>query len=116
MYKYKYNGKELQDEMGLNMYDYGARNYDPSIGRWMNMDELSEKYTSFSSYNYCVNNPARVIDPDGKQIIYITEDGTEYYYKNNNFYNKSTNERYKYNSKNADRTLNLLLKSYRTLE
>ena len=29
-YQYKYNGKELQDELGHNMYDYGARNYDPA--------------------------------------------------------------------------------------
>lgn len=31
-YQYKYNGKKLQDDMGLNMYDYGARNYDPALG------------------------------------------------------------------------------------
>jgi len=39
-YKYKYNGKELQDELGLNMYDYGGRNYDPAIGRWFNIEPL----------------------------------------------------------------------------
>jgi RHS repeat-associated protein len=39
-YKYKYNGKELQDELGLNWYDYGWRNYDPAIARWVNIDPL----------------------------------------------------------------------------
>ena len=41
-YKYKYNGKELQDELGLNMYDYGWRNYMPDIGRWGNINPLAE--------------------------------------------------------------------------
>ena len=40
-YNFRYNSKEWQDELGLNMYDYGARNYNPAIGRWMNMDPLA---------------------------------------------------------------------------
>ena len=64
-YDYKYNGKELQDELGLNMYDYGARNYDPSIGRWMNIDPLAEANPHKSPYNYCSNNPVSRTDPTG---------------------------------------------------
>jgi|GEM_PF-6703618 len=41
-YNYRFNGKEWQDDLSLNWYDYGARNYDPAIGRWMNIDPLAE--------------------------------------------------------------------------
>ncbi|WP_371922981.1 RHS repeat domain-containing protein [Flavobacterium sp. B183] len=66
--KYKYNGKELQDELGLGVYDYGFRNFDPALGRWMNIDPLAELYVGITPYSYTFNNPVRFIDPDGRYV------------------------------------------------
>ena len=64
----KVNGKELDRMHGLNTYDYGARQYNPILGRWDRMDPLCEKYYSISPYAYCANNPIVYIDPDGKLV------------------------------------------------
>lgn len=76
-YKYKYNGKEYQDELGLNMYDYGARNYDPAIARWVNKDPLAEIYHTDSPYSYVMDNPLSYIDPDGRRLVGVTKDNAK---------------------------------------
>jgi RHS repeat-associated protein len=63
---YLFNAKELDEETGL--YYYGARYYEPRISQWMSADPMQEKYPGVSSYAYCVQNPVRFIDPDGKKI------------------------------------------------
>src|SRR5690606_13330273 len=67
VYQYKYNGKELQDELGLNFYDYGARNYDPALGRFPSMDPISSQFPHVSPYNYAENEPVSSIDLWGLQ-------------------------------------------------
>ncbi|MFA9391538.1 MAG: N-acetylmuramoyl-L-alanine amidase [Prolixibacteraceae bacterium] len=59
---YLYNGKEYHPELDLNWYDYGARFYDPALGRWTTPDPLAEKYGFQSSFVYAANNPCRFID------------------------------------------------------
>jgi RHS repeat-associated protein len=66
---YQYNGKELNDDFGLNLNDYGARWYDGAVGRWWSVDPMGEKYLSWSGYNYALNRPSNLIDVDGNYVI-----------------------------------------------
>ncbi len=64
--RYKFNGKELDQETGL--YYYEARYYNPSVSRWLSVDPLAEKYTSFSPYNFTLDNPIMFVDPNSREI------------------------------------------------
>lgn len=79
---YKFNGKELDEETGL--YYYGARYYDPRTSVWISVDPLAEKYPNVSSYVYCLDNPVKYVDPDGKKIVgfYLNQQGNVCYNKN----------------------------------
>ena len=63
---YKYCGKYLDRKHGLDLYDYGARLYDPAAAFWTSPDPLCEKYYNISPYAFCNNNPVTFIDPDGR--------------------------------------------------
>jgi RHS repeat-associated protein len=56
----------LDEETGS--YYYGARYYDARISLWLGADQMQEKYTGVSNYAYCVQNPVRFIDPDGREV------------------------------------------------
>jgi RHS repeat-associated protein len=74
-----FNGKELVDEMegDGNAYDFGARLYNSRLGRWMSKDPLANKYFGYSPYNFALNSPILLIDPDGKVVELYEKNGNK---------------------------------------
>jgi len=62
---YQFNGKEKETVFDLNWYDYGARWYDPQIGRWFNTDPAEQVA---SPYDFCGGDPIANVDPDGRSF------------------------------------------------
>ena len=63
---YKFNGKQFDEETGL--YYYGARCMNPKTSLWYGVDPLAEKYVATGGYVYTLDNPVRLIDPDGRKL------------------------------------------------
>ncbi len=72
-YRFGFNGKENDREWGSGglVQDFGARLYNPALGRWMARDPLEHKYPGLNPYNFVANTPLNAIDPDGRLIILI---------------------------------------------
>lgn len=64
--RYLFNGKEWQPIGNVALLDYEARMYDPELGIWGSSDRLAEKNSIISPYAYCLDNPLKYIDMDGR--------------------------------------------------
>lgn len=92
---YRFTGKELVRQNGLNMYDFGARLYDVAgVPMWTSMDPLCEKYYDVSPYVYCLGNPINLFDSDGREVLdrLFTKSTGEETTKQNYLYNIHDND------------------------
>ena len=64
---YTFSAKEKDSETGLSYF--GSRYYSSDLCIWLSVDPMSDKYPSLSPYTYCADNPVRLVDPDGEEII-----------------------------------------------
>ncbi|RPI74910.1 MAG: RHS repeat-associated core domain-containing protein [Desulfobacteraceae bacterium] len=77
----------IDHKRAVDLFYYGARYYDPALGRFITPDSVMTGLDSqaLNPYSYCENNPATLVDPSGH---YPTDpDSSHPYWKN------KTNER-----------------------
>src|SRR5690606_6346669 len=63
LYRYGFNGKEMDNETGTQ--DYGMRIYNPGLGRFLSVDPIARDYSELTPYQFASNNPVSSIDIDG---------------------------------------------------
>jgi RHS repeat-associated protein len=71
-YRYGFNGMEMDDEIHEvkgSSYDFGARLYNPRVGRWLSGDPAESHYPSVSTFTYAQNSPMFFTDPQGETAI-----------------------------------------------
>ena len=73
---------------------FGARYYDSDLsGLFLSVDPMADKYPSISPYAYCAWNPLKLVDPNGRKIWIVGDDGNTYQYKEGGLYT-ADNEKY----------------------
>ncbi len=100
--QWKFGGKQLQEEFGLQWYDISARNYDPALGRWFVVDALADAAGQVhnSPYNYALNDPIALSDPDGncpfglncQTLVQMAQMARNYYVGIGNGYSKQMDQ------------------------
>ncbi len=63
---YRFLGNELYTSNSLGLYDFSARMYDPSLGRFLSVDPMAETCLNMTPFAYCGNNPIIRVDPEGE--------------------------------------------------
>ena len=81
-WSYTFSAKERDPETGLSYF--GSRYYSSDLSIWLSVDPMSDKYPSLSPYTYCANNPVKLVDPNGEEIV-IFVNKTKYTYDGNHF-------------------------------
>lgn len=73
---YGFNGKELQGFHSVDLYDYGARMYDPGLSFWNTPEPLFEKNHMVHALSFCNGDPVNYVDPDGLDVYMLNRDGS----------------------------------------
>ena len=84
-----FSAKEKDSETGFSYF--GSRYYNSDLSIWLSVDPMSDKYPSLSPYVYCADNPVKLVDPNGAEIVIewrgslyrYEQDGTLLYLKGN---------------------------------
>ena len=67
--RYTFSAKEKDTETGYSYF--GARYYTSDLSVWLSVDPMSDKYPSLSPYVYCANNPVKLVDPNGEDVVIL---------------------------------------------
>ena len=79
---YTFSAKEKDAETGYSYF--GSRYYNSDLSIWLSVDPMADKYPSMSSYVYCADNPVKLVDPNGEEIVLFVNK-TKYTYNGKDF-------------------------------